>query len=233
MLKIILLFIMLSFIGNVNVSAISDIEYQEAFVKLNESYDKFIGSCGNDERLAIIEYANGNLEAMRGGYETVKSLKTINGNVINDFCANYAEDLYKAIKNAEVYIRKNAMYSLKLETEVEIKKNVFVIGTKIQSREDLTIIDDCDLIDREFKNKLNEYFGYLQIFCVSITVILCIVDVFKVFVSNNLDGKKAFKNMKGRIIALVVVLLAPLIVNIIIGLINNYVDVEAIKCLES
>ena len=93
MLKIILLFIMLSFIGNVNVSAISDIEYQEAFVKLNESYDKFIGSCGNDERLAIIEYANGNLEAMRGGYETVKSLKTINGNVINDFCANYAEDL--------------------------------------------------------------------------------------------------------------------------------------------
>ena len=62
---------------------------------------------------------------------------------------------------------------------------------------------------------------------------MCIVDVFKVFISNNLDGKKAFKSMKGRIIALVVVLLAPLIVNIIIGAINNYVDVEAIKCLES
>lgn len=235
MRKIILFILMIIFIEGVNATDnnVAYSEYRKAFYELNTSYDKFIGACDNSERIAIIKYADGDLEAMSGGYDTVKSLITANGNLINDFCANYAEDLYNAIKNAEKYIGMNTMYSLNLETQTVIKKNVFVVGSKIQTRDDLTIIDDCKLIDKKFKDILNEYFGYLQAACVSITIILCMVDVFKLFISKDLDSKKVFKNIKGRIIALVVILLIPLIVNIIIGLINNYVDVEAIKCLES
>ncbi len=235
MRKIILLILVFAFISNVyaDKNEITYSEYQKVFYELNSSYDLFIGACSNLERVAIIEYADGNLEALSGGYDTIKSLTTQNGKTINDVCANYAEDLYEAIKSGEEYVGKNTMYSLNLETEIEIKKNVFVVGSKIQSRDDLTIIDDCNLIDKKFKDVLNEYFGYLEIACVSITIILCITDVYKLLVSKDLDSKKAFKNIKGRIIALVIILLIPVIINIIIGLINNYVDVEAIKCLES
>ena len=74
---------------------------------------------------------------------------------------------------------------------------------------------------------------YVQIGCVSLTIILCVIDLYKVVISKDLDQKKAFKNIKTRIIALVVVLLAPAIVNIVISLINRYVNVDALKCLES
>ena len=58
-------------------------------------------------------------------------------------------------------------------------------------------------------------------------------DLYKLFVSKEMDNKKTFKKIKGRLIALAILLLAPVIINIIIDLINKYVDVEAVKCLES
>ena len=79
---------------------------------------------------------------------------------------------------------------------------------------------------------MKEYLGYFQIGCAGITVILVISDLYKLLISKEMDNKKTFKKIKGRIIALVIFLLAPVIINIIIDLINRYVDVEAIKCLE-
>ena len=125
------------------------------------------------------------------------------------------------------------MISLKLENELEIKKNVFVTGNKIKDRKDLTVVDNCDLISKDFVKVMNEFLMYVQIGCVSLTIILCVIDLYKVVISKDLDQKKAFKNIKTRIIALVVVLLAPAIVNIVISLINRYVNVDALKCLES
>ena len=208
-------------------------QYNKAFVKLNESYDKFIGACNSAERLAIIKYAQGDLEKMSGGYGTVKELTTEDGVEINDYCANYAEDLYDAIKYGEDFAKDNKMISLKLENELEIKKNVFVTGNKIKDRKDLTVVDNCDLISKDFVKVMNEFLMYVQIGCVSLTIILCVIDLYKVVISKDLDQKKAFKNIKTRIIALVVVLLAPAIVNIVISLINRYVNVDALKCLES
>ena len=120
-----------------------------------------------------------------------------------------------------------------METEVTIKTNVFVNGSRITSRGDLTIIEDCKLINNDFKKLLKEYLGYCQIAFSALTIILCIADLYKLLVSKEMDSKKTFKKIKGRLIALVIFLLAPVIINIIIDLINRYVDVEAIKCLES
>ena len=170
---------------------------------------------------------------MSGGYGTVKELTTEDGVEINDYCANYAEDLYDAIKYGEDLAKDNKMISLKLENELEIKKNVFVTGNKIKDRKDLTVVDNCDLISKDFVKVMNEFLMYVQIGCVSLTIILCVIDLYKVVISKDLDQKKAFKNIKTRIIALVVVLLAPAIVNLVIGLINRYVNVDALKCLES
>ena len=75
--------------------------------------------------------------------------------------------------------------------------------------------------------------GYFQVAFLAVAIILCIVDLYKLLISKEIDSKKAFKKIKGRLIALVIFLLAPVIINIIIDLINRYVDVEAIKCLES
>ena len=119
------------------------------------------------------------------------------------------------------------------QNELEIKKNVFVTGNKIKDRKDLTVVDNCDLISKDFVKVMNEFLMYVQIGCVSLTIILCVIDLYKVVISKDLDQKKAFKNIKTRIIALVVVLLAPAIVNIVISLINRYVNVDALKCLES
>lgn len=225
-----LLFFTLSF----NVMAKVEYEgYNKAFVKLNAEYDLFIGACNLEERLAIITYAKGDLEKMSGGYETVKSLTTTSGKEINDMCANYSEQLYDALKYAEQYIGKSNMVSINLETQYEMKKNIFVSGSKIQSRDDLTIVDDCKLIDNNFKKVLNEFFGYIQIGCVAIAIILSMVDLYKLLISKDMETKKVFKNIRTRIIALVIVLLVPAITNIVLDIINKYVDVDALKCLES
>lgn len=233
MKKILLILFMFILSFDVMADTITSDEYLSVSTKLSESYTKFIGACSPEERLAIIKYANGNLEMMSGGYETVVGLTTDNGKNINDFCANYSEDLYDALKNVEKYIGMSDMYSLNLESDYTVKKNVFVTGNKILSRKDLTIVDDCDLIEDKFVDVLNEYFGYFQIGCASLTILLCMVDIYKAFVSKDVDGKKAFNNIKKRIIALVIFLLIPIIINIIIDLINRYVSVSALKCLES
>lgn len=234
MKKIGIFIILLLFIFNVKAKNNDDYgEYRDIFVKLNAAYDVFIGSCSNEERYAIIKYADGDLSRLSGGYDTFKSLSTSDGKVINDFCANYAEDLYDAINIALEYSSKGMLYSLKLESEVMIKKNVFINGSKILVRDDLTIVDDCDLISRDFVNVLNEFIGYVQIGCTSLTVILCMVDLYKIFISKDVDSKKGFKSMVKRVVALVILLMAPLIINIIIDLINRYVDVDSLRCLES
>lgn len=230
-MKKIILFIM-AFIIVFNVKAISEDEYYSTMVKLNEAYDKFIGACNSGERVAIIKYAHGDLDKLSGGFSTVANLTTNDGNRINGFCANYVEDLYKALIDAKNYTDGNDLYSMYLETMVEIKENVLVNGSRITSRKDLTIIEDCDLISDDFKKILKEYLGYFQIGCAGITVILVMSDLYKLLISKEMDNKKTFKKIKGRIIALVIFLLAPVIINIIIELINRYVDVEAIKCLE-
>ncbi len=231
MKKIILFLITIALIFN--VKAVTDNEYNNTIVKLNEAYDKFIGACNNGERTAIIKYAHGDLEQLSGGFSTFKSLTTDGGNRINDICANYAENLYNTLNYAKRYVDNNDLYSVSLETMIEIKENVFVNGSRITSRKDLTIIDDCNLIDNDLKKILKEYLGYFQIGCTSITIILCMTDLYKLFVSKEMDNKKTFKKIKGRLIALAILLLAPVIINIIIDLINKYVDVEAVKCLES
>lgn len=235
MKKIILFIVLFMFLFNVKAddNDITYADYQKAFVKLNEAYDKFIGACSNEERIAIIKYADGNLDNLKDGYTTIKGLTTSTGKEINDYCANYVEDLYEAIIYGRKYIDSNKMYGLTLETDIIVKTNILVNGSKILTREDLTIVDDCDLIDDKFKGIVNEYIGYIQIVCASITIILCMVDLYKVFISKDVDSKKGFQNMIKRIIALVVVLLAPVIINIIIDIVNRYVDVNALKCLES
>lgn len=230
-MKKIILFI-IAFIIIFNVKAISEDEYYSTMVKLNEAYDKFIGACNNAERLAIIKYAHGDLDKLSGGFSTVANLTTNDGNRINGFCANYVEDLYDALIDAKKYTDDNGLYSLSLETMVVLKENVLVNGSRITSRKDLTIIENCYLINNDFKKMLKEYLGYFQVGCAGITVILVISDLYKLLISKEMDNKKTFKKIKGRIIALVIFLLAPVIINIIIELINRYVDVEAIKCLE-
>lgn len=232
MKKIVIALLFWALIFDVNAEV--DYEtYNKAFVKLNAEYNLFIGGCNNEERLAIITYADGDLEKMSGGYETVKSLTTASGKEINDYCANYSEQLYDALKNAEKYIGEYTLISMNLESDYETKKNVFVCGSKIQLGEDLTIVDDCDLINNDLKKFLNEIFDYAKIACVAITIILIIVDLYKLLVSKEIDNKKVFKNIKSRIIALIVVLLIPVIINFVLDLINRYVEVDALKCLES
>ena len=230
-MKKIILFI-IAFIIIFNVKAVSDNEYYTAMIKLNESYDKFIGACNNAERLAIIKYAHGNLNKLSGGFSTVVGLKTKDNKSINGICANYVEDLYEALINAKKYTEGNDLYSMSLETMVETKENVLVNGSRITSRKDLTIIENCDLINNDFKNMLKEYLGYFQVGCAGITIILVMSDLYKLLISKEMDNKKTFKKIKGRIIALIIFLLAPVIINIIVELINRYVDVEAVKCLE-
>ncbi len=230
-MKKIILFI-IAFIIAFNVKAISEDEYYTVLVKLSESYDKFIGACNNAERLAIINYAHGDLDKLSGGFSTVAGLVTKTGNRINDLCANNVVDLYDALIYAKNYTNDNTLYSISLETMIETKENVLVNGSKITSRKDLTIIEDCDLISDDFKKILKEYLGYFQVGCAGITIILVMSDLYKLLISKEMDNKKTFKKIKGRIIALVIFLLAPVIINIIIDLINRYVDVEAIKCLE-
>ena len=207
--------------------------YNEAFNELNSAYDLFIGACNNEERLAIITYADGDLEKMRDGYETVKGLKTISDKEISDLCANYSEQLYDVLKKTEKYIDEYTLISMNLESKYLMVKNIFVSGSKIQSRDDLTIVDDCDLIDNDLKKILNEFFDYAKISCVAITIILSMVDFYKLLISKDLENKKVFKNIRTRIIALVAILLIPVIINIVLDLINRYVEVDALKCLES
>ncbi len=233
MKKIILVIITFMIFLGVNAEEIDPKEYNKASVRLNEAYDKFIGACNNGERVAIIKYAKGDIDKVSGGFSLFKTLRTNDGKEINDFCANYAEDLYEAIKSAEPLTKDINLKSISLETEVTIKTNVFVNGSRITSRGDLTIIEDCKLISNDFKKILKEYLGYCQIAFSALTIILCIADLYKLLVSKEIDSKKAFKKIKGRLIALVIFLLVPVIINIIIDLINRYVDVEAIKCLES
>lgn len=230
-MKKIILFIIV-FIIIFNVKAISEDEYYSTMVKLNEAYDKFIGACNSGERVAIIKYAHGDLDKLSGGFSTVANLTTSDGNRINGFCANYVEDLYDALIDAKKYTDDNGLYSLSLKTMVVLKENVLVNGSRITSRKDLTIIENCYLINNDFKKMLKEYLGYFQVGCAGITVILVISDLYKLLISKEMDNEKTFKKIKGRIIALVIFLLAPVIINIIIELINRYVDVEAIKCLE-
>lgn len=231
-MKKILLFIIVVFLI-FNVSATSDQEYYDSSVKINQAYDKFIGSCNNGERTAIIKYAQGNLSKLSGGYSTFKSLRTDDGLVINDFCANNSEDLYNSLISAKEYIKDNDLYSLSLETLIEIKENIFVNGSKITSRKDLTIIEDCNLISNDFKNIMKEYLGYFQVGASSVAILLCMSDLYKLLITKEINNKEAFKKIKGRVIALAIFLLSPVIVNIIIELLNKYIDVEAIKCLES
>lgn len=208
-------------------------EYNKAFIRLNESYDKFIGACSNEERLAIIDYAHGDIDKLSGGYDTFKSISYKDVKEINDYCASYAEDLYDAIKYGEGIANNYKMIGLKLTSDIEIKKNVLVVGSKITSREDLTVIDDCDLIGDDVMDVFYEVLKYFQIACVSLCIILCIVDLYKLLVSKEIDNKKAFKNIKLRIIVLVIILLIPTITNIIVSIINRYTNVDALKCLES
>ena len=233
MKKIILVIITFMIFLGVNAEEIDPKEYDKASVRLNEAYDKFIGACNNGERVAIIKYAKGDIDKVSGGFSLFKTLRTNDGKEINDFCANYAEDLYEAIKSAEPLTKDINLKSILLETEVTIKTNVFVNGSRITSRGDLTIIEDCKLISNDFKKILKEYLGYFQVAFLAVAIILCIVDLYKLLISKEIDSKKAFKKIKGRLIALVIFLLAPVIINIIIDLINSYVNVEAIKCLES
>lgn len=208
-------------------------DYIEATNKLNTAYDKFSGGCTREEKAAIVNYAKRDFNNLSGGFDLFKTLTTDSGFLITDICANYAEDLYKTLVSTKTYIDKNTIYSIKLETDYEMKKNAFVNGSKILSKKDATYIDDCHLIDSEFVEILNQYLGYIQVALVSLTIILCMVDLYKVFISKESNDTKVFKKMSKRVIALIVVLLAPTIINIIIDLINRYVSIDALNCLES
>lgn len=212
---------------------ISTKTYNEVLNKLNESYDKFIGACNPYERIAIIKYANGDLENLKNGFDTVISLVTSSGKKINNYCANYSEGLYDALKNVEDYVGKTELYSIILENEYIIKKNIFVNGYKILVEDELTIVDDCNLVSEQMISYVKKIIFYAQICSVSLAIIFCMVDLYKAFISKEVNGKEAFKKIKSRVIAMIVVLLIPIIVNIIIDLLNRYVNVDSLKCLES
>ena len=202
---------------------------------LESVYILYNNTCGSDEKIAIIEYADGDIDKLSGGFTTIRGLTTSSGKELSDKCANYADDLYKVIKEIQSFVSSNQLYLIifNLECNMEIKKNQFVNGSKIVDREDITIVDECDLIDKDFKKAINSFLGYVQIGIVCLTVVLCIVDLYKLFVSKDLDSKKVFKNIRNRVIVLIIILLLPIITNIIISIINRYVKVSALKCLES
>jgi len=230
--KIILSFILLFTLCSV-VKA--DDEITNAYVQLNEAYAEYNGACNNEERLAIIDYADGNIDRLIGGYDTVINLRTRSGSYMSFECANGAGKLYEAIMNANSVISSAdiTLDVVNLTSNVEVMTNLLVTGSKLKIEDGMTILDDCNLISNEFKAEFDKYFGYFQVFAIAMAVIFCVLDIYKIIISGKAENKKSFKSLTKRLIAVVVILLLPLIVNIVISLINSYVSVDAIKCLES
>lgn len=230
MKKIIFIFICLSLFTLVK----ADETVRNAYIALNEAYTEYNGSCNNEEKLAIIRYADGELISLNGGYDVIITLSTRHDVPMSFECANGADGLYRALIHGKQIVM-NADTSLSVMTlasDIEQKTNLFVVGSSLK-HEDTTIIDDCNLISDDAKEVINRYFGYVQVVAISIAVVLCVLDIYKIMMSNKAENKKALKTFMKRIIAIIVLLMIPVIINVFISLINSYVSVDAINCLES
>ena len=107
-------------------------------------------------------------------------------------------------------------------------------GSSSSSGRDSNGYENCGgIIDATTKKIINKYLGYIHIIVPIMVLALGVYDFFRAMIASKEDEmKKAQKRFIIRLIAGVLVFLAPTIVNIIIDIFNNAVtDKEACKLL--
>lgn len=210
-------------------------EVRSAYVALNEAYTEYNATCDNEEKLAIIKFANGKLINLNAGYDAIINLTTRSGNPMSFMCANDAADLYKALIHGKQVVMNadTTLSAMTLASDIEQKTNLFVVGSGFKHEDGMTILDNCNFISNDAKEVINRYFGYVQVAAISIAIVLCVLDIYKIMMSGKAENKKALKTFMKRIVAIIVVLAIPFIVNVFISLINSYISIDAINCLES
>ena len=83
-------------------------------------------------------------------------------------------------------------------------------------------VTGCEILGSEFYEYLKAIFFWIQVFGPILALILSMTDIMKAVASGDDDAKKkAFKKFPKRIIAAIILLLAPYIVELLLSLIDN------------
>ena len=99
-------------------------------------------------------------------------------------------------------------------------EGVGILTGELMQKDNIEVVN-CGL----FGDKTNTIFQYIftvmKYIGVILGTLLGVVDVFKIIVSKDVDGKKQFKILSKRIIAIVALILTPILVEIIFDFINT------------
>ena len=86
--------------------------------------------------------------------------------------------------------------------------------------------DPCKIISDSLSDEIEDLFYYICIGGILLVVILSIIDLIKVVSGNSEDGLiNFFKNLKARIITIIILLILPVIIPYILNLINSLAEI--------
>jgi len=206
---------------------------------LKGAINNFNKSCTENEMRAIQSFASGST----GAFFAKRSVSAYLNNEIKMLfgtfsggCGSAADGLYDAIGNAARVLNSYSgheeittrMRYMSLESDYLIAYSLLTNVNPNVKVED----DSCDLISSELREYISEILNALRICGVLLVVLLSVVEIYKAITSSDESVKKKVTSLVGkRIAALVVILALPMIINILLDLINDYMPTDTSQCV--
>lgn len=212
---------------------------QDKSTNLKGAINNFNRSCTENEMRAIQSFASGSTGAFFAKRSVSAYLNDEIKMLFGTFsggCGSAADGLYDAIGNAARVLNSYSgheeittrMRYMSLESDYLIAYSLLTSVNPNVKIED----DSCNLISAELREYISEILNALRICGVLLVVLLAVVEIYKAITSSDESVKKKVTSLVGkRIAALVVILALPMIVNILLDLINNYMPMDTSQCV--